>query len=154
MVDYSINSRLNNGNNNVSIDVITIKSNLHKFTSILFVIVLAFGNGFLSFGMEQKNEMDDMNEHQFPVYNPSNYANHIDNDQLLYQHFIHAYYNVPDIKNAISTSHDQHMQANINTIKKAIQNCRDYMDKLNNEIERNKENKEIHNLYTTEQNFF
>ena len=54
MVDYSINSRLNNGNNNVSIDVITIKSNLHKFTSILFVIVLAFGNGFLSFGMEKR----------------------------------------------------------------------------------------------------
>ena len=56
MVDYSINSRLNNGNNgdNISINCITIKSNLHKFTSILFVIVLAFGNGFLSFGMEKR----------------------------------------------------------------------------------------------------
>ena len=148
MKKYSINIRLNNSSNNPSTNVITIKSNLHKFTSILFVLAL-----IMSFGMEQKNEMDDMNEHQFPVYNPSNYANHIDNDQLLYQHFIHAYYNVPDINNAIITSHNKHMQDNIDTIKNAIQNYRDYMNKLNNEIERNKKNKEIQNLYKTEQKF-
>ena len=64
MVDYSINGRLYNGSNgdniltknkyNVSTKNVTIKSNLHKFTSILFVLALIFGACGVSFGMEKR----------------------------------------------------------------------------------------------------
>ena len=49
-----INIRLNNSSNNPSTNVITIKSNLHKFTSILFVLALIFGVCGMSFGMEKR----------------------------------------------------------------------------------------------------
>ena len=72
-------------------------------------------------------------------------------DNLLLKHFIHAYHNIPDINNAINTLNGQHMQDNINTIKNAIQNYRNYMAELNKAIESNQGNKEIQKLYKTEQ---
>lgn len=120
-----------------------------KHNSVLLLLLLIFCSCVVSFGMDE-NENDE-NENQFPVYNPSNYANNIYGDNLLLKHFIHAYHNVPDINNAISTLNDQHMQDNINTIKNAIQNYRDYMDELNKAIESNQGNQEIQKLYKTEQ---
>ena len=128
------------------------RNSFYKLTNVLLLLFLVFGSCVVNFGMdEQKIKTDDMNENQFPVYNPSNYANNIDGDNLLLKHFIHAYHNVPDINNAILTSNGQHMKANINTIKNAIQNYRDYMDELNKAIESNQKNQEIQKLYKTEQ---
>ena len=130
----------------------TYRSGTGKIMNVLLLLFLVFGSCVVSFGMdEQKIEMNDMNENQFPVYNPSNYANNIDGDNLLLKHFIHAYHNVPDINNAINTLNKQHMQDNINTIKNAIQNYRDYMYELNKAIESNQGNQEIQKLYKTEQ---
>ena len=69
MVDYSINSRLNNGSNgdNILTNCITIKSNLHKFTSILFVLALIFGVCGMSFGMEKNNDDKDNNQKSYVV---------------------------------------------------------------------------------------
>ena len=123
-----------------------------KHNSVLLLLLLIFCSCVVSFGMKSQNDDEkEENENQFPVYNPSNYANNIDGDNLLLKHFIHAYNNVPDINNAISTLNDQHMQDNINTIKNAIQNYRYYMDELNNAINSNQKNQEIQKLYKTEQ---
>jgi len=77
MVDYSINGRLYNGSNgdniltknkyNVSTKNVTIKSNLHKFTSILFVLALIFGACGVSFGMEKNNDDKDNNQKSYVV---------------------------------------------------------------------------------------
>ena len=51
-------------------------NSFYKLTNVLLLLFLVFGSCVVNFGMEwQKIEMNDMNENQFPVYNPSNYAN-------------------------------------------------------------------------------
>jgi len=45
------------------------------------------------------------------------------------------------------------MEDNIYTINTAIQNYQEYMYRLNKTINMNEENKEIQNLYQTEQDF-
>ena len=130
----------------------TYRSRTGKIMNVLLLLFLVFGSCVVNFGMKSQNDDEkEENENQFPVYNPSNYANNIDGDNLLLKHFIHAYHNVPDINNAINTLNGQHMQDNINTIKNAIQNYRDYMDELNKAIESNQGNQEIQKLYKTEQ---
>jgi len=89
MVDYSINGRLYNGSNgdniltknkyNVSTKNVTIESNLHKFTSILFVLALIFGVCGMSFGMEKINTnlyiTGGGNNNNFPMDNRNSDSN-------------------------------------------------------------------------------
>ena len=128
-------------------------NSFYKLTNVLLLLFLVFGScSGVSFGMDV--DENEKNENQFPVYNTSNNSyNETDGDKFLYQHFIHAYHNVPDIKEAISTQNNKQMEDNIYTINTAIQNYQEYMYRLNKTINMNEENKEIQNLYQTEQDF-
>ena len=159
--DKDNSSNLNTFTNSSNINTIpssilynrTHRSGTGKIMNVLLVLFLVFGScSGVSFGMD--GDENEKNENQFPVYNTSNNSyNETDGDKFLYQHFIHAYHNVPDIKEAISTQNNKQMEDNIYTINTAIQNYQEYMYRLNKTINMNEENKEIQNLYQTEQDF-